>query len=425
MSGNTPTHGSLVSMMDNLLKETADLEKQGAANLDLASDSKSTHPSASVDDKTKPATEGSRSAENDADVRKDVPDNVEDAASKNTPGDSKKPSDSMGTVSMDADSGLQGNVDTPKKDHSQSMTDSGPGDGSESFKGDWDKASAAELLTEANGILEEISKVAGEDDDAAAPSADDGEAAPAADAGAAPADAGAADAGAADAGAADDSDKTASDEELIAMYKEAAEKYPDAEEAGYVAASLLAQYLAGEHKDAADQDPYGQVVSDLTKEAQADAESYVGFLQGYQDSMQKAAMMGMDAGMAGAPAEAAAAGPEAAMGAEGGEGGEGGELDDESVVEALAEALDEAGVTPEELAEAVAEAQGGAPAEGAAEGGEMPPEALAALAGGGGGGLEAAAAAKGQKPMAKAADKKSAERKALLKSAVEKLVRGK
>jgi len=89
-----------------------------------------------------------------------------------------------------------------------------------------------------------------------------------------------------------------------------------------------------------------------------DAESYIGFLQGYQDSMQKASMMGAD--MAGAPADAAAAGPEVAMGAEGGEGGEGGELDDDAVVEALAEALDEAGVTPEELAQAVAEARAAA-----------------------------------------------------------------
>jgi len=147
-------------MMDNLLKETADLEKASAANLDLASDGKSTHPSAKVDDKTQAAREGSRSAENEADVRKDVPDNVEESGSKNAPGGSKKPSDSMGTVSMDADSGLQGNVDTPKKDHSQSMSDSGPGDGSETFSGDWDKASAADLLGEANGILADIAKIA-------------------------------------------------------------------------------------------------------------------------------------------------------------------------------------------------------------------------------------------------------------------------
>jgi hypothetical protein len=106
-------------------------------------------------------------------------------------------------------------------------------------------------------------------------------------------------------------------------------------------------------------------------------------------------------------------------------GGE--ELDDEAVIEALAEALDQAGITPEELAEVVAEAQGGAPAEAAegeaeAEAGEGMEEAGEAMeeAAGAEEGKEAAAKPASQEKKAAAASSKTDA----LKDAVRKLVRG-
>lgn len=431
-------HDSILQMMDNLLKEV-NLEKQ-AANLDLASDSKSSHPSANVDDGTRPASEGARSAENKADIAAQVPNNVEESESKNMDGGSKKPTDDMGTVSMDSDTAAAGNVETPKKDHSNSMSDSGPGD--DTFSGNWDKASAA-LLDEANGLLGEIAKIAGdeikpEDAPAAEPAAADapaaGEAQPASD----PSE-GAGETPAADAGAGDD--KSASD--VVGMYKAASAKFPEDEEAGYVAASMLVDYLSGQEKQASS---HAQVVADLRKEAQADAEAYHGFLQGYTDSLTKQSMpagleglMGGGGGEGGPPMpegemppEGGGGDEEAAMaalagaGGPGGEGGEegGGELDDEAVIEALAEALDEAGVTPEELAEAVAEAQGGGGE--APMGGEGAEGALAGLGGGapmggpeGGPPMEVAAAATRARTKSAAASKKGA-----LKAAVQQLVRG-
>ena len=68
------THGSVLAQMDNFLERVreGELGKEAAANLDLAGDAKSTHPSANVDDGTQPAREGSRSSENEADVKKMV-----------------------------------------------------------------------------------------------------------------------------------------------------------------------------------------------------------------------------------------------------------------------------------------------------------------------------------------------------------------
>ena len=402
------THGSILQMMDRLL-EQADLEKQ-ATNLDLASDSKSTHPSSNVDDGTRPATEGARSAENKADVAKDVPANVEEAGSKNQAGGSKKPTDDMGTQSMGSDEGLKGNVDTPKSTPSMANNEAvGPNPKT--------KFGADQLIGEANSILADLAKIVNVDPEKAAA---EGNAEKPAEKPAETKPEG-------------ESEEKASEEQLVGMYKEAAEKYPEDEEAGYVAATMLMDYLDNQ-KSANDR--YSQVVDTITKKAQADAENYVSFLRGYQDSLSKAAQdpaalaalagaapgadaMPPDMGGAMPPDMGGGAAPDlAALGGEGGEMGGAGP-DDEAVIEALAEALDEAGITPEELAEAVAEAQGG----------EAPVEEAAAAAGaeeGAAEGVEEGAeeavekgSSKKQKPL-----KKQASKKDTLKEAVRKLIRG-
>ena len=436
MSDGT-THGSVLEQMDTFLElvREGELGKEAAANLDLAGDAKSTHPSANVDDGTKPATEGSRSSENEADVKKTTPGSINNDDAKNQEGGSTNFADTQGTESMASDSGLKGNVDTPKKDHSKAMSDAGPGD--DTFDNNWDKASAAEqaslLLKEGNGILEAVaglSKKAGEDGEeapAAAPAGGEPAQAPeAAPTETPPAEGQPAEGQPADGGG----DKEA--QARADLYKEAAEKHPEDMEAGYVAASLLAQQLGlGETKEAADavKEQVAEAVAGLRKQAEADADLFCSFLKGYGEKQagleELLAGAGGGAGAPGAEGGAPAAladegeaggemgvggapgapGAEAALGAD----GEGAEPSDEESVEAIAELLDEAGVTAEDLAAALAEAQGGggelgglgggegAPGElgapGAAPGGEeIPPEALAALGGGAGGGLEAAAA---------------------------------
>ena len=445
----TKTNGNLLQLMDAMLKQ-AELEKE-AGNLDLASDGKTSHPSANVEDGTQPAKEGERSSENSADIAKDVPDNVEEAASKNTPGDSKKPTDSMGTQSMSSDESRAGNVDTPK---SQPSMASNPAVGPNPKT----KFGSDQLIGEANAIMGEIAKLLDVPQEKAAGEAATTEAPEGAE------------------GTQSDPQLTQQDNKEAAdsaeLYKQAAVKYPEDEDAGYVAAEMLINYLnGGTDKQASDADAYTSVVGDITKAAEADANAYIGFMEGYQKAMQKKAQdpaallgaLGGGAGGAGPEAMMGGGGPEAMMGgagpeammgegegapdpaalaalaggapemgAEGGEGGEmgGEELDDEAIIEALAEALDEAGITPEELAEVVAEAQGGAPAE-EAEAATGEAEAGAEMAGAGEGeelagaeglaGMEAQAAAKSAPHVKKAAAAGSVD---ALKEAVSKLVRG-
>jgi len=357
-----PTHGSVINLINGFLKE--------ASNLDLAGDAKSTHPSANVDDKTKPATEGARSSENEADVKKDVPNSINNPDTANT--DSKGPNPGatingdQGMVTMDADSGLKGNVDTPKKDHSQSMADSGPGDGGETFKGDWDKASAAgSLVGEANALLADIAMLSGRH---VQPQAYVQKTAAA-------------------------SGQAADVDGVAELFKQAADQYPEDVEAGYTAAALLAQQM-GLMKEASDgvADEDILAVDEVIKSASSDAQNYVDFLMGYAEQMQKqanpmAAMGGADPAALAALAGEGDAGGEAgeeemAAGAEDedagaaleglgegemeeGEGEEEGGNEDE--IEAIAELLAEQGIEPEELAEAVAQqSEGGEEADEAA-----------------------------------------------------------
>jgi hypothetical protein len=165
-----------------------------------------------------------------------------------------------------------------------------------------------------------------------------------------------------------------------------------------VAESLLNELNQSQlqQKQAADQFEH------IIKSAQADAELYASFVSGLtkgaefgQYARTKAAgclpmseegseggESAMDAGGApggpggGLPPEVMAQlaggggggpGPEA-----GGAGGEGGGGGDEAVIEELAQALDQAGVTPEELAQAIAHSQGGGEGGEGGEGGPGP-----------------------------------------------------
>lgn len=344
MSNDKQVHGSAFEVMNTFLHEV-DMVKE-ASNLDLAGDAKSTHPSANVDDGTRPASEGSRSSENESDVKKSVPDTINDESSKNEAGGSEKPTDTQGTISQGSDDGLQGNVDSPKKDHSKSMSDSGPGD--DTFDGSWDKASAA-LAKQGNDIVASLAVLL-KQAEAPAPEAVQV--------------------------AEKTNEKEASADPEVALYKEAAEQYPDAMEAGYASAMLLAQQLgAAAEKSAADESAMIAGVAGIRKEAAADADKYIEFLTGYQNALSKAAqgpeeLAALANAGGGMPPEMMAGGgaPQAEeLAGLGAEEAEAGAEDEEASLEEIAAALDEAGITPEELAAAVAEAQGGEVPE---EGGE-------------------------------------------------------
>lgn len=305
-----PKHGSVVALIDTLLKEAnasdEELSKE-ASNLDLAGDAKSTHPSANVDDKTKPAAEGSRSSENEADVKKDVPNSINNPDTENTDAKGNEGATvngDQGTTTMAADSGLKGNVDSPKKDHSGSMSDSGPGDGSDTFKGDWDKASAASALVgEANALLADVAMLSGEPEAPSTPAPT-----PEQDAQKSAADSG----------------QSVEGDEAAEVFKKAAEQFPEDVEAGYTAAALLAQQM-GLMKEGSEIDEVDATrISGIQKTASDDADNYVVFLRGYADLMQKAAMP------MGAP-------PPEALAALAGEGDAGGEMGEEEMAEGAGE----------------------------------------------------------------------------------------
>ena len=386
------THQSVAALMDGFLEKVAEEEK-AASNLDLAGDAKSKHPSAQADDKTRPAAEGARSAENEADVRKTTPNTINDPGTQNPEGGSKKPADTQGTVSMSSDVSAAGNVDTPKNQHSMAANSAtGPG-----MEGKNDKAATddvASVVKLGNDLLAQIAlltKQSGDEDPAAAASGASGAAEGAA------ADTGAADAGAADAktdgGQADAAPDKEATEKASQLFKEAAEKYPEDVEAGYVAAAMLAQQLgliSDDGTKTASDDELAQFIATVRKQAAEDAVGYVEFLKGYQAALSKGAQpidpsalaalgnagdgealpgAGEEGGEA--PGGAGLGGLEG-LGAEGqdaeglgaeGQGGEEG-VGDEEAIAAIAEALDEAGVTPEQLAQAVAEAEGGGGEEG-------------------------------------------------------------
>ncbi|KKN45024.1 hypothetical protein LCGC14_0687360 [marine sediment metagenome] len=437
------THQSVAALMDGFLEKVAEEEK-AASNLDLAGDAKSKHPSAQADDKTRPAAEGARSAENEADVRKTTPNTINDPGTQNPEGGSKKPTDTQGTVSMSSDVSAAGNVDTPKNQHSMAANSAtGPG-----MEGKNDKAATddvASVVKLGNDLLAQIAlltKQSGDEDPAAAASGDGGAAEGAA------ADTGAADAGKADGGQADAAPDKEATEKASQLFKEAAEKYPEDVEAGYVAAAMLAQQLgliSDDGTKTASDDELTQFIATVRKQAAEDAAGYVEFLKGYQVALSKGAQpvdpaalaalgnagdgealpgAGEEGGEAPGGAGLGGLGGLEGLGAEGqdaeGQGAEGlggeeqggeGEVGDEEAIAAIAEALDEAGVTPEQLAQAVAEAEGGGGEEGeeagmagmegaeGAEGAGLPP----GLLGGAGAPAGLEAAASGARPATKQA----------------------
>lgn len=344
---------SLMAMMDTLLKQASQAEKRASGLSNTSGPEPTSHPVMSADPGTKPAVEGARSAENEADVKEEFgndlattgQEDAESAANRD-----KDEADSIGTQSSAADE-MRGNVQQPKATK-DAPADSGPGD--ETFS---EKYSAARVVEAGNRLLALLSKEAGlqkgaedeegseehEEEESAEEEAKEEEA----------------------------EEKTAFLKKASDMEKRAAaERYPEDAEAGYVAARLITESLFNKQ---AEEEKAAALAEQIIKAAHTDAEMVCEFLDSHEKgtkamqalktaSMSKRSMpeAGLPAmgGSGEIPTEGAMIPPEAlAAGAAGVPETGGG--DDEATIDALAEALAEAGVTPEELAQTIAAAGAG------------------------------------------------------------------
>lgn len=362
------TNGSVMGLMDALMTSIRTKQAQQAKAATDPSEP-TTHPVMKADDGTQPAREGSRSAENEADVKKDLGaagnTGQEDANSAT----SAKPTDTIGTQKMDS-SEVKGNVQTPgttppkppeSPDHQSNQT----------FSEKYSSAEAA--LKTGNALLAKLASAlvkTAEDKTVASENAAGTKTPVATKTETTPAQG--------------DGKKIPPPKETktAGLDKQAAaNKYREDAEAGYVAAEFLAHQLGLTKESQAIEAATEAEIAKIVKAAEADADIFCDYMEGHAEATKKADDMGGMGAMggmippellgAGGPAAAADAGgaglPPELMGGggmppEGGMGGEG--MGEEQIIDALAQALAEEGVTPEQLAEAVASA---------GEGGGMPP----------------------------------------------------
>ena len=340
----------------------------GEINKQAAPDGSSSHASVSVDDGTKPATEGSRSSENTADVKKQQPAQTpEEATSRDA---NQHPSGGRTRHGNEPDAAYcdenleEGTAGTKKKKDIPDSHTAGPKD--------QEKSSAASLLSEAHSLLKKLAEDSSSSEEAPAEEAPVEES---------PAEEKEADAGESADSEEKEDDSSAAEKEaaLESAEKEAALESAEKEAAlesartaGATAAQAVAEKLglvptekqASSEEIAAPED----IVSSIAKEAQMHAVRVHQYLSGFaKQAMSEAELMAaadQGGGIPGAPAgvEAAAGGMPADMGA--------GQVSEEDLM-MLAQLLEELGITPEELLSALAE-------EGAAGG--MPPEAMPAEA---------------------------------------------
>lgn len=331
-----------------------------------------THPVMNVDDGTQKAQTGARDAEHKKDVRSALGESgvtgQEDSAAA---GDGTVAADSIGTQKMDS-SQVKGNVQTPKATK-DGPAEKGRGDASPGHPSNatfQEKYSSAKIVELGNSILADMAaliKNAEESGEKKEEKAPEKKASPA-----------------------------AHDEDMAK--KAAAAKYESDAQEGYIAAQLLAESIMNK---SAEDEQAAVMINGIAKTAQEDAGLLCDFIDGFKKGaslstkinqpVKKAEVpMGLPpealagAGGGAIPPEAlAGAVPPEAMAGAGAGAGAGGGGDEEAAIDALADALAQAGVTPEELAQVIAEQQGaggeavggegGAPPMPAAGGGEEAP----------------------------------------------------
>lgn len=315
MSANTRTFGAALEDLDKFVTE---LREKQAAELPLGGDQgdkDTTHPSTTVDNQEQAATEGARSAENEADISKDVPGvNINDvpAADANKPAamENLTTAEDTGDDPSNETSGVKFDKDDPGTAHPAEM------DGTENGK----SASINEMIEQS------IAQFGVEKTAAEMLKLVQGELHPGTQAAKQAAEAGAADAD--------------------ALVREIEQNVPtvldnlDKMAAAY--ASNLYDYYAGiEAQHALNKQAEGEEIPEEPMPGEAGGEGALP----EEDIAQLAAA-------AGGEPEAEGELPPMPEEMAGGE--------DEAVIEALSEALGEAGITPEELVAAVEAEQAGA-----------------------------------------------------------------
>jgi hypothetical protein len=332
-----------------------------------------THPVMDADPQTAAAQEGAHAKELTSDVKDQIGGDTVTGQSDASTATSDQPSDEMGTKKMDA-SQVRGNVKQPKDKKDDPGTSTPATVGQEKYS-ELRKASEFVLHYFANlGVKEAQTAVKKADDEKKEGPEHEKKESKEFEAG---------------------EEEEESEEEK----KAAIAKYPNDFDNGFVAAAMVLEQMgmAKEAENATNNLIDDQIAS-IVSTARQDADNAIDYLEGYaKGTATKEAAAGMppispemlagggspdggqgadeaaaQAAMAseGAPEEDGAG--EGAPGAEEGAEGGGGDQSEDAIINALAEA----GVTPEELEAALAEAGGGAGgAEGApAGGGELPPE---------------------------------------------------
>lgn len=347
-----------------------------------------TQPVMKKDDGTQKATTGAHAAEMTSYVKKELGGmgitGQEDAEA----GKGKDPADTIGTIKQQSDE-VKGNVQEPK-----AHKDLPPSSHVSNQKGEKYSAEMSAVLTSGSKLIEAISGLGiksasvkkAEAEKQAADKKKEEDAAKAANAGTPPAE------GAGSVKEQVTVPKTASEQEKQA----AMSKYAEDAQAGYYAAALLAKSLGIGKEAEAEQKLVSEKIAHIVSKAHTAGDTFVDYMQGHAEAEKKAALAkagmggetpaispeelspaptdgppdggggmpmggagGMDGGMSGAPG-----------GAPGGAGG-----NPEETIQALAQALAAAGVTPEELAQLIAAEQGGGGMGGPGAGAPPPPEA--------------------------------------------------
>jgi hypothetical protein len=369
-------------MMDDVLEKVAAVRKEAKPVGDGSEPT--THPVENADAGTSVAQEGARSAENEADVKKDYGTLGNTGQEDANVATSEKPTDTMGTQSQAADE-VKGNVQEPKsmKDDPE---EKGRGDGSPGHPSNttfnenerWKFSSAKDVMKAGEQILAGILAIKqGSSDNAVEKKTEETKT----EKKAKPGDSEVPEQKKQEDKAKEAGVKTASEEEKRA----AAQKYREDAEAGYMAAELLARQL-GFGKEAEDQTATAACES-LMKKAEEDADVYCSFLAGHvqggnegKAAISKKAQPELMAGGGGEiPPEVLAA---AAGGGGGGEemiepgvmAEDAGGGDEEALLEELAAEMAQEGVSPEELVSSILAEEGGGGEELAAPGLEAAPE---------------------------------------------------
>ncbi len=359
-----------LDLVESILQDARTATKEASLKKSATDPSEpTTNPVMKADDGTQPAREGSRSAENEADVRKALGEAGNTGQTDASKADGSKPTDTIGTVKQESDE-LKGNAKNPKTEKDLPPESKGhPSNVTGKY---------ASLHAKGASLLQKFAAVGEKKED----KKPDMTPLKGKDASQPPV-----------IKKAEDAPLTNAIEKEAQLKLAAAQKYEDDATAGYMAAEILVNALNNEKHASEKQAELKATITGIVKTAHADAYNIAQYLAGRKAGIKTATFqrqkfandaMAEAGAEQGAPPGAGGELPPEAMAAMQGAGGQGPEAGggpeggvDPNVAELL-HALEAQGITPEQLEAALAAEQG------SGEGGEM-------LGAGGGQGAEGGA----------------------------------